>query len=150
MKHLRKDSLPRHDALPHLLEYGAAMVAFLSDLGHFQDHVAAAEFRPHWKRSEIKAVYHKIFSKSAVLYFSAPSAEFLDLIIRQKAHLSVPFARMGVSFNSPVLYKLRFFYFMFLRAFFSLTQTAITVPIYLLHSVFGLFLFCRAVRGFAA
>ena len=50
VKHLRENALPGHDAVSHLLENRASLVAFLPDLCQLQNHVITDELRPDGQR----------------------------------------------------------------------------------------------------
>jgi hypothetical protein len=71
-------------------------VTFLSNLGHFQNHIAAFQKGSNGKAAKIYAFYHQVFTKGSVFYLGPPGPEIFDLLMGQKAYLPTPGARMGV------------------------------------------------------
>ena len=78
MKNSRKNALSRHDAVAHLLEDCAAVMAFLADLRHLKNYIVASKFRSHRKFGKIKTFDYQVFSKSTVFDLGTFCAEFLD------------------------------------------------------------------------
>ena len=72
----------RHDAVAHLLEDRAALVAFLSDLRHLKNYIVAAESGSYRKVCKIKTFHYQIFPKGSILNLRTSCTKLLDLVIR--------------------------------------------------------------------
>ena len=77
-------------------------MAFLADLGHFQQDVAASKQRAYGQRRKINAFGDDILAEIAVRYRRAAAAEFFYFFQRQQTYLTVPRAAVGVAFNPPI------------------------------------------------
>ena len=103
MQHTAEHAFTGHDTLAHFLIDRAAGVALLADLRELKNHITALEFRSDGERAKIKPGDDEIFSERAEFHLRAPRAERLDLLKAQQRNLPMPFPRVGIILDAPVL-----------------------------------------------
>ena len=77
-------------------------VAFLADLGDFQQGGAAPQPGTHRHGPEIQPFHHQVFPKSAGLHVGALGVEGGDFIGTEQAYLPVPVPGVGIPHQAPV------------------------------------------------
>ena len=103
VENLRKNSLFRHNALSHFLKDRTSAVAFFSNLCQLQDYIIALEFRADRKCGKVDSLNHQVLSECPVFYLCTSGAKIFNLVKREQTYLTVPFAGMGITLDSPVL-----------------------------------------------
>ena len=103
VENLRKNSLFRHNALAHFLKDRTSAVAFFSNLCQLQDYIIALEFRADRKCGKVDSLNHQVLSECPVFYLCTSGAKIFNLVKREQTYLTVPFAGMGITLDSPVL-----------------------------------------------
>ena len=76
-----KNAFSGHNAIAHLLIDSAAMVTFLADLRHFQNHIIAFEAGADRQAAEIDTLHDQVFAKGAMVHLSAAGTKRLDLVV---------------------------------------------------------------------
>ena len=71
-------------------------VAFLSNLGEFQENITDLKPGTYRYFPQIKAFYNQVLSKCSKINVCAFGAKVLYFLKGQKAHLSMPLSAMGI------------------------------------------------------
>jgi hypothetical protein len=95
-EHSGKDSLFRHDAVTGLVINRTAGVAFLADLGDFQQSGAERESAAYRERNKVNPCCGDILCKIASADRQPHGNHFVDAFLGKKAHLAVPVTGMGI------------------------------------------------------
>ena len=140
VQHFGKYALGGHDAFAHGVEYLAMTVAFLADLRNFQQHVMTRNAGSHRQSGKINTVHYQIFSKTAVGDQSAPSLEGLNGLPRKQTHLTVPVARMSITFDAMIFNNICLIHGLFGCAFFLTGANGYDLA----HTTFPLLSLCLA------
>jgi hypothetical protein len=100
--YLGENTLARHDAVADLLENGAAVVAFLADLGHLEHHLAVAQTGADGQGGQFEAFGGDVFGKGSRVEFQSMGAHDGDGFFGQQADLAMPVTGMGVTDHAMV------------------------------------------------
>ena len=98
-----EDPFFRHDALPGLLVYGAAGMAFLSDLRHLKNRVAHRKPGADRECDEVQSFCGDVLGEIAGVHIEPESTHLFDAFQGQETYLPVPFSGVGIADDAVVL-----------------------------------------------
>ena len=114
-KNLYEYALARHNAVACGLAYRAVVMALLADLRDLAQCRAYTQLCADRQRVHRHAFNKDILGKRTVLELKAEFfLKLCNTVDRQQTHLSVPFATMSVSFDSPILNQISLWYLVLL------------------------------------
>jgi hypothetical protein len=101
-----KDPFLGHDAVTGLVIDGATSVTLLANLGDFQQSFADRQPGTYRKRRQVDPLRSYILGKVAGRDIKPERLHLGDALHGQQAHLSMPFAGMGITDNAVIFPQL--------------------------------------------
>jgi len=117
---LYKDPLSGHHTVSHLFEYGTSVMAFLADLGDFNQCVFSQfQAGAHRQFPKFDAFGGNIFCKIAWIDVKPLLSNLGNTFDGQKTDLAMPITGMGVVFQAVIFNQMALRYICFFNAFFE-------------------------------
>src|SRR6185369_9199350 len=98
-----KDPFLRHYAIAGLVIDGAAGMALLADLGHFQERRSDCKPGPDRQRHQFDAAGRDVLGEIPGRYRQTQGTHFFDAFTGKQAYLAVPVAGMGIAEDAVIL-----------------------------------------------
>jgi len=102
-KHPGEDPFFGHDAVSGLMVYGTAAVAFLANLGDFNQRLTNGNPAADRQGDQIDTLSGDVLGKRPGIDIQSQSAHFVDTLFSEQADLPVPVSGMGIAYDTEIL-----------------------------------------------